>query len=126
MAAGPGTGQLPKATVKLGQTQPMARPGISAPQAAPVKRGAAAMDTDSFYEEKDPEAGLVPLSVIGLVFSIALLVVQMFSTDTVMTTPAGQPSPLMVPADQRVDWEAQDAVGAWRNNFQKAMPAIPE
>ena len=126
MAAGAGTGALPKATVKLGQTQPMARPGIAKPTSAPVKRAQQQVDTDAFYEEKDPEAGLVPLSVIGLVVGIALLVVQMFSTDVVSTAPVGQPSALMIPADTPVQWETKDVVGTWRSSFDKLLPVIPE
>jgi hypothetical protein len=88
---------------------------------------AAREEQDSFIEEKDPEAGLVPLSAACLVASAVWLVVQMFSTDTVSTTPAGQPSPIMVPAVQQVIWESQDPItGKWTNGFSKVLPDIPQ
>jgi hypothetical protein len=125
MAAGPGTGALPKATVKL-QGAPMARPGgVPTPTAAPLKRQAQA-DTEQFYEEKDPEAGLVPLSVVCLVLGVVLLVVQMLSTDVVSSSPPNQPSPIMVPQVVKVDWESQDATGAWRSSFDRMLPQIPQ
>ena len=126
MAAGPGTGALPKATVKLQGAPAAGRPKMATPSAAPIKKSAA-VDTEAFYEEKDPEAGLVPLSVVCLVIGIVLLVIQMLATDTVTTTPASQPSALMVPEVTRVDWEAQDPVtGQWRNRFDQMLPQIPQ
>lgn len=126
MAAGPGTTELPKATVKLqmptGAPGPRARP---TPSAAPVKR-AVKEDSEQFYEETDPEAGLVPLSVICMVLSIVLLVVQMLGTDVVTTARANEPSALMVPEVVRVDWENQDATGAWKNSFDRILPQIPQ
>ena len=86
--AGSATGALPKATVKLQQTQPMARSPMAAPPSAPVKRAAAA-DSQQFYEdEKDPEAGLVGMSVLCLVAAVVLLAVQMLGSDKVMSAPA--------------------------------------
>ncbi len=128
MAAGPGTTELPKATVKLqipGAGAPAPRPRIATPSAAPVKR-AAQQDAESFDDDKDPEAGLVPLSVVCMVLSIVLLVVQMLGTDVVTSAPANQPSPLMVPEVTRVDWENPDATGAWKNSFDRILPQIPQ
>jgi len=125
LAAGPGsgTGALPKATVKLQQTQPMARPSISAPPSAPVKRTAAS-DSQQFYEEKDPEEGLMPLSVVCLLFSVVLLVVQMFGSDSVSSS---ADSPIMVPPPVPVKWESRNADGTWSNNFAgKFLPALPQ
>lgn len=128
MAAGPGTTELPKATVKIqvpGGT-PAPRPRVGAPTAAPIKRAAVKDDSEQFYEEKDPEAGLVPLSVVCMVLGIVLLVIQMLGTDVVTTAPANQPSALMVPEVVRVDWENQDATGAWKNSFDRILPQIPQ
>lgn len=121
-AAGAGTAPLPKATVKLQPTQAMQRPSISAPPSAPVKRSAAA-DAEQFYEEKDPEAGLVPLSVICFVFSAVLMAVQMFGADAVKADETGE-SPIMVPAANVQSWEKRNALtGVWTNSF--TLPAIP-
>jgi hypothetical protein len=125
MAAGGGTSALPKATVKLQGTPAPGRPKIATPSAAPIKR-AAQKDTEQFYEEKDPEAGLVPLSVVCLILGVVLLIVQILATDTVTSSPANQPSGLMVPEVVRVDWETQDATGAWRSSFDRLLPQIPQ
>lgn len=121
-APGSATASLPKATVKLQQTQPMARPSVSAPPSAPVKRTAAA-DSQQFYEEKDPEAGLVPLSVICMVLAVVLMSVQMFGGDRVTTSPD---SPIMVPPVVPVKWETKGLDGKWTNSFRKALPDIPQ
>jgi len=123
MAGGsPGTAALPKATVKLQQTQPMARPSVSAPPSAPVKRSAAA-DSQQFYEEKDPEAGLMPLTVVCLLLSVVLMTVQMFGSDRVSSSPD---SFIMVPPPVPVKWELRNADGSWTNNFRSALPQIPQ
>lgn len=125
-----GTGSaapLPKATVKLQPTQAMQRPAISAPPSAPVKRSAAA-DSEQFYEEKDPEAGLMPLSAVCFVLSVALLVVQMFGADTVQADVAGSPShPLMVPEAGKQKWESRSvSTGVWSTTFERTeLPSIP-
>lgn len=126
MAAAPGgapaTGALPKATVKLQQTQPMARPSISAPPSAPVKRTAAA-DSEQFYnDEKDPEEGLVPLSVVCFLLSAVLLVIQMFGSDRVSSSDS---SPIMVPKPNPAAWERLNEDHTWSNaRFQ--LPQIPQ
>jgi hypothetical protein len=121
-----GTSALPKATVKLQQGPPAAgRPGMPTPSSAPVKRLPSA-ESEEFYDEKDPEAGLVPLSIGCVVLSVVLLVVQMLATDTVTSSPANQPSALMVPEVTRVDWETQDAAGNWKSSFDRVLPQIPQ
>jgi hypothetical protein len=126
--AGGGAGSaapLPKATVKLQPTQAMQRPSISAPPSAPVKRSAAA-DAEQFYEEKDPEAGLVPLSVICFVLSAILMVVQMFGADAVKSAEPNAESPIMVPASGKMPWENQSkTTGAWANSFSSQLMKIP-
>ncbi len=124
MAGPPGTAPLPKATVKLQPTQAMQRPSISAPPSAPVKRSAAA-DAEQFYEEKDPEAGLVPLSVICFVFSAVLMAIQMLGGDSVKSA---DDSPIMVPLANKEKWEDRTA-GVWNNHFlnpsKPVLPAVP-
>lgn len=114
---------LPKATVKLQATQAMQRPSVSAPPSAPVKRSAAA-DAEQFYEEKDPEAGLVPLSVICFVLSAILMVIQMFGADAVKTAEPQTESALMVPESGKMAWEDQSKSG-WQNNFSSKLMKIP-
>ncbi len=114
---------LPKATVKLQATQPMARPSISAPPSAPVKRTASA-DSEQFYnDEKDPEEGLVPLSVVCFLLSAVLLVVQMFGSDRVSSS---NDSPIMVPSANAVNWERLNEDHTWSNDFSKKLPQIPQ
>jgi hypothetical protein len=127
MVSAPGggapSGALPKATVKLQQTQPMARPSISAPPSAPVNR-TAGTDAEQFYsDDKDPEAGLVPLSVVCFLLSVVLLVLQMFGSDRVS---AQDGSPIMVPQAAPVKWERANEDHSWSNNFNKFLPSIPQ
>lgn len=87
-----------------------------------MKRSAAA-DAEQFYEEKDPEAGLVPLSVICFLFSAVLMAVQMLGADAVKSDDTGE-SPIMVPTAQIQSWEKRNALtGVWTNNFK--LDAIP-
>ena len=118
------TTPLPKATVKLQPTQAMQRPSISAPPSAPVKRSAAA-DAEQFYEEKDPEAGLVPLSVICFVLSAVLMAVQMFGADAVKSADPNAESAIMVPAQNKMTWESRSAAGVWSNSFANQLQQIP-
>jgi hypothetical protein len=95
---------LPKATMKLTPNQPANRPGIApSPPSAPVKRAAA--DSEQFYDEKDPDAGLVPLSAVCLVLALIVLGIQVCATDRITQ---GEDSPIMVPAYERVSWETRD------------------
>lgn len=101
----------------------MARPSISAPPSAPVKR-TAGTDAEQFYnDEKDPEEGLVPLSVVCLLLSAVLLVVQMFGSDRVSASDA---SPIMVPQALPVKWERLNEDHTWSNDFSKHLPQIPQ
>ena len=104
------------------------RPAIATPQSAPVKRASAA-DSQQFFEEKDPEAGLAPLSIICLVLSIVLMMVQIMSTDRVpgFTSKKGEDSPIMVP--ERVDppWEKfNEEDHTYTSSFQSVLPKIPD
>ena len=119
--AGGATGALPKATQKLAPTQPLARPTIApAPSSAPIKRNAAA-DSEQFYEDQDPDAGLVPLSALCLVLSIALLFVQVLSSDRIegLTASPGEDSSWKVPQYQSVPWESRDETHKVTNTFKQ-------
>jgi hypothetical protein len=128
MTGGGPTVPMPKATVKLQPTQAMQRPSISAPPSAPVKRSAAA-DAEQFYEEKDPEAGLVPLSVICFVLSVLLMGIQMLGADKITDESKGV---LFFPFDKvppaaKQQWEDQDPnTKIWNNRkFASSLLAIP-
>lgn len=120
---GPTTSQLPKATVKLQQTTPMAKgPGIAAPPSAPVKR-AAAVEED--YEEKDPEAGLVPLAVVCSVLAAAVMALSLLSTDKMGFAAAdGESSGMMVPASNDPKWEEKQLDGTHISTFDKTLKAV--
>ncbi len=127
MVAG-NTANLPKATQKLQAAPTPARPAMAAPQSAPVKRSAAA-DSQQFYEEKDPEAGLMPLSVICFIASVVLMLLQICATDRVsgFTSKVGEDSPVMVP--ERVDpaWEKfNEEDHTYTSGFKAALPEIPQ
>lgn len=125
--AGSATGALPKATVKLQQTQPMARSPMAPPPSAPIKRAAADASQQFYEDEKDPEAGLVGMSVLCLVASIVLTAIQVLGSDRVASAPAGETSPIMVPTDEKVAWETfNPATETWQNKFKEALPQIPE
>jgi len=104
-----------------------ARPA-AAPQSAPIKRSAAT-DSQQFYEEKDPEAGLVPLSVVCLLLSVVLMMAQIMATDRVagFTSKQGEDSQFMVP--ERVDppWEKYNEEDhTYTSQFKAALPEIPQ
>lgn len=120
-----GTAPLPKATVKLQPTQAMQRAPISAPPSAPVKRSAQA-DSEQFYEESDPDAGLMPLAAIAFLLAAVLLVVQMLGADMVTKDVAGGTSPLMVPDPGAMKWEQRNSsTGAWTHTFSNELKSIP-
>ena len=66
--------QLPKATVKLQPTQPLAKPTGTAVQSAPVYKGPTVVE-----DEGDDEGLLNPLAAIAVVLAAVLLLVQLFS-----------------------------------------------
>ena len=105
----------------------MARPTVSAPPSAPVKR--AQQDAEQFYDEKDPEAGLVPLSAVCLVLSIILLLAQMISSDRVegLTSAPGEESQLLVPQYEKIDWIDRDPeTHELKSRFNSVLPDVPQ
>ncbi len=62
----------------------------------------------------------MPLSVICAILSVVLMFVQMMGSDAVVSAEPGVSSPIMVPANQPVDWETKNPVtGVWTNSFAK-------
>lgn len=79
-APGGGAKPLPKATVKLQKTQPMAKGAPTAALGAPSSAGRAADDEYEEYSyeyDDDEEAGLMPFAVIVLLLAVAALVVEL-------------------------------------------------
>ncbi len=101
----------------------MAKPTLApSPPSAPVKRPAA--DSEQFYDEKDPSAGLVPLSALCAVLGLLALAVQVFATDRIDAAPSDEDSPLKVPAYEKVSWESRDErTGVITNKLE--IPEIP-
>lgn len=125
--AGSATAALPKATVKLAQTQPMARAPMSPPPSAPVKRAAAAESQQFYEDEVDPDAGLLYPALACLVVAAVLAAIQVLGSDKVMSSPAGSPSPIMVPADEKVAWEKYNpATDTWQSTFKDTLTVMPE
>jgi hypothetical protein len=105
----------------------MQRPAaIAVPQSAPVKRPVK-VDSEQFYEEKDPEAGLVPLSIMCFVLAVALLASQLLATDKVFFAPTGEESSIMVPQAEPVTWETYDPdSNSYTSSFDKVLAPLPE
>ncbi|MCB1212070.1 MAG: hypothetical protein KDK97_22295 [Verrucomicrobiales bacterium] len=120
--AGGATAQLPKATVKLQQTQPLARPGISAPHSAPIKRNAA--ESQQFYDDAEDQSNPTMLAGFCTVLAVAVMAIQMFAGDRVSTAVG---SGIQVPPHTKVEWESQDPLtGVWTNKFDKVLPSVPQ
>lgn len=121
--AGGATSQLPKATVKLQQTQPLARPGISAPSSAPIKRSAA--DSQQFYDDAEDQSNPTMLAGFCTVLAVAVMVIQMFAGDKIA---AADGSAIQVPPRMKVEWESPIAGTdeyPVKNQFDKVLPSVP-
>ena len=75
--AGGGAKPLPKATVKLQQTQPMGAGGAppSTISKAPDIKSTAA-EAEEEWEEEFEESGLMPFAIVVLLFAIVVLVIE--------------------------------------------------
>ena len=120
-APGATTAQLPKATVKLQQTTPMAKgAAIAAQPSAPQKRAA-----EEDYEEKDPEAGLMPLAVVCSVLAAVVMALSLLSTDKAgFSAPDGENSAFMAPPANDPKWEEKQPDGTHINTFEKTLKAV--
>lgn len=119
---GPGpTQSLPKATVQLGKgTVPLAKQGAT-PPSAPVKQRTS---QDEFIDEKDPEAGLMPLAVVCMIMSILLMAVNLLGTDNKFYAEKGIESAFMVPAPDDPAWEIKQPDGTHRSTFSTKLGEI--
>jgi hypothetical protein len=84
-------------------------------------------DSQEFYEEKDPDAGLMPLSIFCFLFAAVLLAAQILSTDKLTFSPEGEDSQIMVPAASPAKWEDRNQeTGKYTSKWTSALPSIPE
>ena len=111
---------LPKATVQLSKGPAV---GAAPKAAAPAFKSAAA-DNTPLYEEKDPEAGLVPLSIVCSVFAVVVAVLSLFSSDAIFSANPGEESALMVPAKELQQWETEVGDGTYRSTFNEMLQKI--
>jgi cobalamin biosynthesis Mg chelatase CobN len=79
-AAPSGPRPLPKATVKLQQTGPLQKASPTTTLRSPAATtGAASSYEDDYSEEADEESGLMPFSIIVLVLSVVVLVIEVLT-----------------------------------------------
>jgi hypothetical protein len=104
----------------------MSRPTAApAPSSAPVKR--AQVDAEQFYEERDPEAGLMGLSIWCLITAAVLLGVQLISTDRYFSAPPGDEASMMIPQYNPPKWEERDPeTRRITDSFSTALPDLPQ
>ena len=96
--------------------------GLAAQPSAPLKKAAAAEED---YEEKDPEAGLMPLAVVCSVLAALVMVVSLLSTDKAGFTAAdGENSAIMSPPANDPKWEEKQADGTHISTFEKTLKAV--
>jgi hypothetical protein len=79
--AAPGSAKpLPKATVKLKQTQTLGSGGgVSTISATPDIQSTAADEIEEEWEEEFEESGLMPFAIVVLLLSIAVLVIEIMT-----------------------------------------------
>lgn len=118
------TQSLPKATVQLAKspgTQPIVKAGAPPPAAAAAKRG----DESAVLEdERDPEAGLAPLAVLCTLMAVALMGINLLSTDRWFSADPTEDSAFMVPTAPHVDWEKDDGEGNFTSTFNTKLKEI--
>lgn len=121
-AGSPGgtTAQLPKATVKLQQTVGMAK----APQLPTQASAVVARPAEEAYEEKDPEAGLVPLAVLCTILAAALMTLNLFSNDVLKMWDESGSSSFLSPPPNDPKWEQRQPDGTYVNKFPDTLRDI--
>lgn len=104
------TRALPQATVKLQRTQPLAKPGQASMPIRKVPGTQAIEDGDG----RDPEAGLLPLSIAAFVVSLLLLGVVLLGSSMV-----NDGKYLEIPAMSPPAWQKQSQEGEWIDQFAR-------
>ncbi len=115
------TGALPQATVKLQRTQPLARPGQPSGQISAPIRKAPGAQSQQVVDESDPEAGLLPLSIVAFVVSLVVMGVVLIGSNKVND---GQF--LDLPNFNKPGWQVQGADGTWSDRFaEQQLTEVP-
>ncbi len=74
--AGGGAKPLPKATVKLQQTQPMGGGAATSTISKAPDIKSTAAEAEEEWEEEFEESGLMPFAIVVLLFAIVVLVIE--------------------------------------------------
>ena len=86
----PGTRPLPKATVKLAPTQPVASAPTASVASAPIKGGVASQVLAD--DEAEEESGIMPFAAIALALAVAVLAIELLTSQRVfMQDKSGSP-----------------------------------
>lgn len=111
-AAAP-TKALPQATVKLQRTQPLVKkPGQPGQASMPIRKAGTSQEMDA--DAKDPEAGLLAISIVAFVVSLVLLGVVLLGSSHV-----NDGKYLDIPEMARPAWQTKNAEGQWVDQFAR-------
>ena len=114
--AAPGAKPLPKATVQLQATQPMAARPTAQIQTGGLKTGAIrSAPASQLLEDEEEETGIMPFAIIALVIAIAVLCIELFSSPKYM--------PSALPAEKN-PFEKKLDDGRYIPNFDTKLPPI--
>ncbi len=123
--AGPGTRPMPKATVQLQPTQPVGGrptgPARTGPLTGPIQTGAikSAAASQLMDDSSDEEGGVMPFAIICLVLAVAVLCIQLFSSQAIF--------PTALPAEKNPNDKQNPTTGDWLQNLQlKEIPEAPK
>ncbi|MFT4550342.1 MAG: hypothetical protein ACI8XO_003952 [Verrucomicrobiales bacterium] len=117
----PGTRPLPKATVKLAPTQPIASAPTASISSAPIKGGVASQVLAD--DEAEEEGGITPFAAIALVLAVAVLAIELLTSQRIfMQDKLGEPS-FAVPIESN-RYHKSNAAGDLTPNFK--APPLPE
>lgn len=112
---------MPKATVQLQPTQPVAGrptgPVRTGPLTGPIQTGAIKSSAGSqmMDDSADEESGVMPFAIICLVLAVAVLSIQLFSSQAIF--PSALP-PAKDPNDRK-----HTTTGVWMEKL--SLPEIP-
>lgn len=118
---------MPKATVKLAPTRPIASAPTASIASAPIKGGVASQVLAD--DEAEEESGITPFASICLVLAIAVLAIELITSGRVfMQDKTASPSwavPNGFPGDEKERYHKfNPTTGVLAPNFK--APAIPE
>ena len=112
---------MPKATVKLAPTKPIASSPTASIASAPIKGGVASQVLAE--EEAEEEGGITPFAAIALVLAVAVLAIELITSQRVVMQDKFQSPGFAVPLEKN-QYHSKNANGEWISNYK--APAIPE